>query len=65
MPAGLAARDDSNTYALYQYTPSLIAACISAAAFAVATLLHATKSSRLRLKILIPFVFGLAFETIG
>lgn len=53
------------TYVLYHYTPSLPAAAIFCALFAIGTIAHLYFVFRLHARYFIPFVIGCIFECVG
>ncbi|UPK89267.1 hypothetical protein LCI18_000202 [Fusarium solani-melongenae] len=56
---------DDSDFELYRYTPSLAAAAVSAAVFAILTALHAWRLLRVRAYYFTPFTIGGIFEVIG
>ncbi|QIX00040.1 hypothetical protein AMS68_005557 [Peltaster fructicola] len=56
---------DNSKFVLYYYTPSLPAAVVSVAVFAILTVAHIWKLCKFRTFYFLPFVIGGIFETIG
>lgn len=54
--------DETVTFALYRYTPSIAAASIFAAVFLIITIIHCIRLQRCRAYFFIPFVIGLLCE---
>lgn len=57
--------DDPNAFVLYRYHPSLVAAIIFIALFAITTIIHIVQAVRSRARFLIPFIIGGIFEIVG